>query len=149
MKKKLEIQRVKGDFNQTTGVLSILDNGWPLYVAPVIERGFRNNEKNVSNIPAGIYPLVREWSPRFKQHLWEFKQVPNRSECKFHAAKFWTHLEGCISPGYYLTDINKDGYQDVAYSKNAMRIFHRVMDKLFPEGKAEIQIIDPIEEMYF
>lgn len=148
--KRVTLQRYKGDNNQTTGVLMIFDyKGWPVYASPCIERGYRDNQRNVSNVPMGIYPLILEWSPKFEMYLWELKDVPNRSECKIHAANYWKQLNGCISPGSYLKDLNKDGYQDVAASKRSLNNFHKVMKQIFPNGEATIQIIEPIEAMPF
>ena len=84
--KKVILQRVWMDDNQSTGSLIVLDDlRQPIYISPCIERGDRNNEQNVSNVPTGTYPLVWENSPKFGM-VWELKDVPNRSECKIHAA---------------------------------------------------------------
>ena len=125
---KVILTRFKEDENQATGVLTVLDaNGWPVFVCPCIERGDRNNQRNISNVPRGIYPLVREWSPRFRTHLFELKNVPNRSECKIHASNFWHQLNGCIAPGAYLKDLDGDKYLDVAASRRTLNDFHRIM----------------------
>lgn len=135
------IQRYKEDQNQTTGTLTVLDeNGWPVYAAPCIERGDRDNQRNVSNVPPGEYPLVLEYSPRFRTDLWELKDVPNRSECKIHSSNYWTQLNGCIAPGTYLTDLNGDRYQDVAQSRVSLDRFHRAMGLT---TVSKIIIIDP------
>ena len=126
---RIVIHRVKHDINQTTGILTVLNkNGWPVFVCPCIERGWRDNKKNVSSVPAGTYKLVREWSPRFQRDLYELKGVPGRSECKIHSANFWYQLNGCISPGSYLKELNGDKYQDVAASKRALNDLHRVLN---------------------
>ena len=138
---KVILQRYKEDENQSTGTLTVLDhNGWPVFSAPCIERGDRNNQVRVSNVPPGTYPLILEHSPRFKTKLYELKNVPGRSECKIHASNYWDELNGCISPGAYLTDLNKDGYQDVARSRNTLDAFHRVMNGV---KVSEIIIKDP------
>lgn len=139
---KVIIQRFKEDENQTTGVMTVVDsNGWPVFVCPCIERGDRQNQKNVSNVPPGLYQLVLEWSPRFKTNLFELKGVPNRSECKIHASNFWNQLNGCIAPGAYLKDLNGDKYMDVAASQRTLNDFHRVMEGV---TNTSIKIIDPI-----
>lgn len=138
---RVYIQRYKGDKNQTTGILSIIDkNGWPVYVSPCIERGYMNNKRNISNVPAGTYSMQLEYSPKFNTDLWELKGVPNRSECKVHAANYWGQLNGCISPGLYLKDMNGDTYEDVAASKQALNNFHRVLHGL---TYVKITIVDP------
>ena len=83
--KIVKLKRLWEDYNQTTGILYVLNsNGQPIYASSCIERGDRCNEKNVSNIPKGIYPLVFEYSPKFDCFLYEIKNVPNRSESKIH-----------------------------------------------------------------
>lgn len=141
--KRVILQRYKEDLNQSTGVLTVLDEGgWPVFSAPCIERGDRNNEKGESNVLPGCYPLVLEHSPKFNTELYELKNTTGRSECKIHASNYWNQLNGCIAPGAYLTDLNKDGYQDVARSKNTLDAFMRAMDG---DRISEIVIIDPIE----
>lgn len=142
MNRRVLLQRYKEDENQTTGVLLVLDqNGWPVFASPCIERGDRSNQKNVSNVPPGVYPLVLEYSPRFKTDLWELKDVPGRSECKIHASNYWNQLNGCIAPGAYLDKINGDQYQDVGASRQTLDRFHKVMKG---EKVSEITIIDPV-----
>lgn len=139
--KTVILQRYKEDYKQTTGTLTVIDeNGWPLYAAPCIERGDRDNERMVSNVPPGTYDMVLEYSPKFNTDLWELKGVPGRSECKIHASNYWKQLNGCIAPGMYLTDLNRDGYQDVAQSRVSLDRFHRIMGM---EWRSKIIIKDP------
>jgi hypothetical protein len=48
---------------------------------------------------------------------------------KLHSANYFYQLEGCISLGASLLDMNDDGYNDVTSSNNTMKAFHRVMGK--------------------
>jgi len=122
------VKRTKIGYNQSTGTVSVKDGfGATLYSGVTLERGWRNNERNVSCIPKGHYPIRLEWSNRFSTNLWEIHNVPNRSECKFHAANYWHQLNGCIAIGLDLKDINYDGLIDVTSSKVAMRRFHEAM----------------------
>ena len=93
-----------------------------------LERGWRDNKRNVSCLPPGKHFMVKEYSPRFKKDLWEIYGVPNRAECKFHAANFWFQLNGCIALGLNHADINGDGDPDVTNSKKAMKQFEAVLD---------------------
>jgi len=121
----IKIHRFWQDENQTFGTCTVLDNkNQPLFVSLALERGWRNNENNVSCIPKGIYDVVLEYSPRFNQDLWEIKGVPNRSECKFHSANYWHQLNGCIALGLRTKKINSDGYYDITNSKDSIRAFH-------------------------
>lgn len=150
MNKKLVVvvQRIWEDFNQTTGMLYVVDendNCQPVYASVCIERGDRNNEKNVSNIPPGEYPLLYEFSNKFERKLWEIKNVPNRSECKIHAANEWDDLNGCIAPGSYLGKLNnKDGYFDILSSGPALDRFHKAMKPMQNRG-TKIIVVDPID----
>ena len=97
-------------------------------VGVTIERGWRDNKSNISCIPTGTYDLKLEYSSRFKKDLWEIYGVPNRSECKFHAANYWRQLNGCIALGVKHIDIDRDGDLDVTSSVNTMKLFHSLMD---------------------
>jgi hypothetical protein len=128
---KIQIIRDFQDKNQTLGTCTVYDDSnKPIFTAVSLERGWRDNASNVSCVPLGQYPCVLEYSPRFKKDLWELKNVPNRSECKFHSANYWFQLNGCIALGSSLADINKDGYNDVANSGNTMKKFHEALKGL-------------------
>ena len=98
------------------------------YLACSLERGWRNNQNNVSCVPEGTYDLKLEWSPRFNKNLWELYGVPNRSECKFHAANYWRQLNGCIALGTKHIDIDGDGDPDVTSSRANMKKFHEALE---------------------
>ena len=139
--RRVRLQRLWMDKNQTTGVLTVIDGkGQPIFAALCIERGDRNNQKNVSHVPDGNYPLALEYSPRFGKDLYELKNVPGRSECKIHASNYWNQLNGCIAPGIKLKDLNRDGYYDVTDSKRALEAFERA---LRGTRKTTIEILNP------
>ena len=127
-KAKVEIFRSFQDNKQTSGILVVYDeNRFPLLSSVCLERGWNDNKANISCLPKGNYPLVLEYSNRFKTDLWEIKDTGSRSECKFHAASFWSDLEGCISLGCLYKKINTDEYLDLSYSKFMMERFHSVL----------------------
>ena len=138
---KVKLQRLWESKDQSTGVLTVVNHiGQPIYASLCIERGDRNNQKRVSNVPPGVYPLVLEYSNKFNQELYELKNVPNRSECKIHMANYWNQLNGCIAPGLKLKDLNRDGYSDVTNSRIALSEFHRALRGV---RKTTIEILDP------
>jgi hypothetical protein len=98
------------------------------YVGKTLERGWRDNQSNISCVPEGTYQLKLERSPRFRKDLWELYGVPNRSECKFHAANYWRQLNGCIALGNKHVDIDGDGDPDVTSSRITMKKFHSMME---------------------
>ena len=126
--KTILVNRDWGDTNQTLGVCYIKDdNGGIIFKSEAIERGWKNNQSRVSCIPAGEYPVKLEYSSRFKKELYEIYDVPNRSECKFHAANYARQLNGCIALGNKRLDIDNDGYKDVTSSRDTMKRFHTAM----------------------
>ena len=133
---KIEIFRLEYEKKQTLGECAIIDNGKEIFLSKSLERADNNNQRNISCIPQGEYLCVLEYSNKFDCNLWEIKGVPNRSECKFHSANYWRDLNGCIALGDKFMDINNDGFRDVLNSKNTMKEFHKVLEKL-----TEIQLI--------
>tara|TARA_R110000803_G_scaffold98187_1_gene166327 strand:+ start:211 stop:630 length:420 start_codon:yes stop_codon:yes gene_type:complete len=130
MQGEVIIYRIHQDDNQTTGGCLILgENKTPLFAAISLERGWRDNEVRVSCIPKGEYNLEYEYSNRFKKKLWEIKDVPCRSECKFHSANYWHQLNGCVALGVSPRDLNGDGYIDVTSSKKTMAEFEKVLSQ--------------------
>lgn len=110
------------------GTCIITDGKKKIFQSESLERGWLNNKKSISCIPVGIYEVVLEYSPRFKKDLWEIKGVPNRSECKFHAANFWHQLNGCIALGKERKFIDGDLIKDISESNKTMDLFHNVLE---------------------
>jgi alpha-glucuronidase len=136
--------------------LWIMDGLVRLFECKILERPWRDNKKGDSCIPAngyfftnkgGVeqisnmqvsggaralapqsYLLKWEYSPKFKEHLWELYQVPDRQECKFHTANYVYQLEGCLAPGQGIVDINADGVADVTSSRDTLDAFNRILD---------------------
>ena len=130
MNAEVRIYRFNQDENQTTGGCLILnEKREPIFSAISLERGWRNNEVGVSCVPTGTYELKYEYSDRFGKKLWELKDVPGRSECKFHSSNYWHELNGCIALGVFPKDINNDGYIDVTSSRKTMKSFEKALEK--------------------
>ena len=126
--KTIKIKRTFQNDRQSLGVCTVFDEqNRAVFSGLSMERGWLDNLKNISCVPKGHYTLVLEYSPKFDRELWELKNVPNRAECKFHAANYWHQLNGCISLGSRLIDIDKDGFYDIANSGNTMLSFHVVL----------------------
>jgi uncharacterized protein DUF5675 len=80
-----------------------LDGGELVFECFTVEPAWLWNAEGRSCVPVGRYPLVYEYSPKFKRELWELKDIPGgRSEAKLHVANLATQLEGCIAPGLRL-----------------------------------------------
>lgn len=127
--KTIIINRDEGGDNQTLGVCYVKDeNGCIIFKSESIERGWLDNQKRISCIPEGKYNVRLERSNRFKKDLYEIYGVPNRSECKFHAANYSRQLNGCIALGQNRKDIDSDGYKDVTSSRKTMSLFHKSLN---------------------
>lgn len=136
---KVIVIRHKKNENYTLGnCIVINDNGDIIFSKKSLERGWQNNEKNISCIPVGNYLLRQDFSPKFNKYLWEIYGVEGRSECKFHAANYWQQLNGCIALGMDHVDINNDGDPDVTSSQNALYQFEKALKE---EEEVELQII--------
>lgn len=126
--KTIILNRDFQDNKQSLGVCYVKDEkGNVLFKSESIERGWQDNQNSISCYPTGSYKVVLEYSPRFQRDLWEIKGVPERSECKFHAANFARQLNGCTALGEQRLDIDKDGYHDVTNSQATMLKFHEAL----------------------
>ncbi|WP_340156304.1 DUF5675 family protein [uncultured Winogradskyella sp.] len=113
---------------QSLGTFAVFDEDKKmLFKCESLERGWLDNQRMISCVPEGEYPMVLEYSNRFKKDLWELKEVPNRSECKIHAANYSRQLNGCIALGSFRVDIDGDGNKDVTNSRKAIKQFHEIM----------------------
>jgi len=138
--KKVKLIRHWNNRNESIGTLLIIDNnGMPLYSSIALERGEVGNKKNVSRIPAGVYPLRYTYSPKFKRKMWLVDNVPNRSGIRIHPANYYNQIQGCIVPGMKLKDINKDGLIDVTYSTITTLQFEKILKNI---KETTIEIID-------
>ena len=73
-----------------------------------LERPWQDNERSVSCIPEGSYPLGYRESPLITRlhegregytHGWEVQEVDNRSHIMFHIGNYVKNSDGCILIG--------------------------------------------------
>lgn len=105
-----------------------------------VELPWRNNQRRVSCIKAGTYPvIVGHASPKFGWTIW-LQNVPNRSEILIHRTSFVRQLLGCIAPGLFHKDIDNDGIMDASNSRDAMQVMRLYFGQ---QKESRIEIIDP------
>lgn len=125
--KELILIRTNYGEHQTTGILHVVDGTEILFTCYTLELPWRKNMRGVSCVPPGKYALVKEYSPKFKEMLYELKNVPGRSECKFHTANYVNQLNGCIAPGRSYFDLNGDGILDITNSRKTLNALHEAL----------------------
>ena len=92
-----------------------------------IELPWKDNQRNVSCIPAGVYDAmaINRYS-NGKYAIW-ILNVPNRSEILIHEAKFVRHLLGCKAPGHSFAHLDNDGIIDVEDSDKVMKELEEII----------------------
>lgn len=89
-----KVIRVEGTDEGTLGVLTVDGK----YMGMTLEPEDRQNQQNVSCIPAGRYVCLRVVSPRFGE-TFEVLDVPGRSHILFHAGNTEDDTHGCFLLG--------------------------------------------------
>ncbi len=124
MRQILITRILRDDDVQTLGHLTVFDGLEKIFECNALELPWKDNKKNVSCIPDGSYWVEKYLSPtKGRGIVFQFSNVPGRSNVQIHKGNYYTDILGCILPGAGFTDINKDGYLDVHSSS-------RTMDKL-------------------
>ena len=115
----IELQRLYRD-GWTDG--EILING--VLLCRSIELRWANNERNISCVPEGVYPVAIIQHPKFGECL-QINGVKGRSGILVHVANdAQKELRGCIAPVFSLTGNGKGQYSRLAlnYISENLRI---------------------------
>ena len=105
----IELQRWYRD-GWTDGMIFI--NG--ILLCRSIELGWANNERNVSCVPEGVYPVAIIQHPKFGECL-RIVKVKGRSGILMHVANdAQKELRGCIAPVFSLIGNGKGQYSRLA-----------------------------------
>jgi hypothetical protein len=121
--KEVNIFRTAENDTQTRGVIIVKNenNGWWLPEAfCTLELPWRDNQRNISRIPAGEYEAIKYYSPKFKRTVILLLDVPERTGIEIHPGNTIDDTTGCIVVGKKWGDINKDGNPDVLDGRKAM-----------------------------
>ena len=94
----------------TKGLIKIND----VILTYSLELPWLDNQRNISCIPEGIYPLVRRQSARFRDDLL-IENVPDRDLILLHPANDASEeLRGCVAPVMRLLGSDKGSYSRIA-----------------------------------
>lgn len=102
--KSATLNRYYQDDKVTLGVFKIDGIDDPIFWT--IENAWRDNERNVSCIPSGIYDCVPYSGTQYKD-VYMVKNVPDRDAILIHQGNWVKNTQGCILPGLsagYLKD---------------------------------------------
>lgn len=102
-----------------------------------LELPWRGNQRSVSCIPEGVYPMALRRSGVVERttggkyrHGWEVQGVPGRDYIMLHPANVIDDLEGCIAPGLS-TGVLPDRERNPQWAiLNSFAAFKMLMDEL-------------------
>ena len=92
------LQRLIQNDKVTLGELTIEDK-----IFKTLELPWKNNQRNISCIPAGEYKATYIFSNRFQKNLFVLHNVPGRDNVELHIGNTVADTHGCILLG---TDCN-------------------------------------------
>lgn len=126
-KARLIRDRERSDDQGTPGYLEA-----PGFFCAVLELPWRDNARNRSCIPAGLYVCSERWSPKYGW-CYQVTQVPERDYILFHPGNlagdrelgYLTHTYGCILLGRYHGVLEHQ--KAVLASRPAVREFQEYM----------------------
>lgn len=116
----MKLQRLIQNEHGTYGALAD-DENEPM--CRTLELPWKHNQPQVSCIPAGTYKCFRRYSGHFNCEVFEIGGVPGRSDVLLHPANYTSELRGCVALGTSFADLNGDGVQDLAQSREAFDAF--------------------------
>lgn len=92
---KAIIQRLLSNDKVTLGVMLV--DGRPFFTT--LELPWKNNQNDISCVPAGTYKCVRTFSNHFKKDVFMLQNVPGRSAVEIHVGNKVEDIRGCIAIG--------------------------------------------------
>lgn len=116
----LELERLSDNGVQTTGLLSVkTPTGTVVARFDTLELSWKNNQRQISCIPDGMYCVVPNFS--FKHGTcFRLSNVLGRDNILIHKGNFNKDTKGCILIGHGFEDIDNDHEQDILNSRIAM-----------------------------
>ena len=91
----ITLQRLNMTENGTLGVMML--NGKPLF--STLELPWKDNQHNVSCIPAGVYKALYIFSDKFQKNLFMLQNIPGRDAVEIHIGNTIADTHGCILIG--------------------------------------------------
>lgn len=131
---RLTLKRIILDSEKTVGELWYKEE----FICFTLEDPVREIKiKHKTAIPCGIYQVIINYSPKFKQNMPLLLNVPNFKGIRIHKGNLVSDSSGCPLVGMYLID-NKIYHSTIAYTK----VF-RLIQQLLKKGDLYIDVIEP------
>lgn len=131
------LSRIAQDERETRGLLSDEESR---KIAVTLELPWKDNQHDVSCVPAGTYQAKRIFSPKHGFFVFCLQDVPNRANVEIHPGNTPKDTLGCILLGTEFADIDEDGELDIAASRIA---FTKFMDGLVGVDEITLTVVDP------
>jgi len=120
---KIVLTRIYQNRDVTLGSLDIRGiEHQPLFT---LENPWKDNKRNISCIPEGIYKCLPYDGTKYKD-VYLVTDVLNRGAILFHVGNYERNTQGCILPGL---GINYSTEAMVSHSSSAMNIMRRIIEK--------------------
>lgn len=116
---KALLVRLQENDKQTLSRFYLYDGEDQVYKAVALELPDRDNQTNISRIPAGDYTVKKRRSKKYSNHF-HVMDVEGRKLILIHPGNFYYDTRGCILLGVKFLDINSDGEKDVYMSRPAV-----------------------------
>lgn len=118
--------------DRTLSDVLVRRGGKTVYTCCALELPWRDNERRVSCIPAGIYGMARQFSTARGTEVWWLLAVPERTAIQWHSANWPPELLGCIAPCTHFADLDGDGVVDGANSRKALMGLEKAVEGTTP-----------------
>lgn len=124
----------------TLGLFSALDSdGNAIFQCQILELPWRDNERQISCIPEGQYPVKERRTDKFGRH-YHIQNVPDRDAILQHPGNFIHQIRGCQLPGSKFTNLNFDPIPDIMISRKTLDSMLKILGK---EYQLYISSVEP------
>lgn len=110
------------------------------FVSHTFELPWRDNQSNISCVPAGLYKIKQVYSAKLKRRVFTLLDVEKRLGIHIHAANKASDIQGCIAP-FIHAQVLENGEFFGLHSGEALRAVESVINA---HDIRELMIIDPL-----
>lgn len=116
--------------NCTLGNLTAFINSAIVYKCKVLEPAYRDNQRCVSCVKEGAYPVIMvSANEKYKHKHFLLLDVPGRDNIRIMSAQYVNQMSGCICPTKHIHDMNRLGKIDVFDSLSALADLVAICEK--------------------